>query len=117
MALYCLSHIVGVRLHLSEQFELFAVVEEHTLYYFRKDSLRRACDAGIIKQVASGILGESEDVVGQPSHEWCLLETALRLQEFHAAVNAASLVLPSASSCEHLFENECASAYLVFVPC
>ena len=117
LTLYGFVHVHGVSLHLPQQFELLVAVEEHSAHYLVKYRLRRARDAGIVKKVATAVFGLKEDVVGQPAHEWCLLEATICLQQLHAAEHAAKLVLPAASCGEHLFEHEGASANLVLVPC
>ena len=58
--LYGIEHIEGVLLHVAQHSQLVVLVEEHTAYNLGKDGLGCACNACVIEQVASLIVGLCE---------------------------------------------------------
>ena len=83
--------------HFVEQAQARAAVEEHAAHDFGQDILGRARDAGVVEQMAGALFGRHEERVGQPPCHRRLVETGLRLQEFHAVQHPAELVLPAAA--------------------
>ena len=111
-----LEHIHGVLLHLVEQAQARAAVEEHAPHDFCQNILGRARDARVVEQMAGALFGRHEERVGQPARHRRLVEAGFSLQELHAVQHAAELVLPAAARGEQLLENERAVAHGEFVP-
>ena len=59
-ALDGIKHVEGVRLHLTQLCQFVMLVEEHAADNLGEDGLRRACDAGVIEQVACLVFGKIE---------------------------------------------------------
>ena len=102
--------------HLVEQKEMLCTVQKHAAHYFREDVLGCACESGVVEQMTGTLFWGSEERVGQPASNGCLIKTRLSLQELYAMQDAAKLVLPSATSGEELLEDESAIAYCGLVP-
>ena len=117
VALNALVHLDGTFLDVAQHDEFLVLVEEHPPDDFGQDELGRAGDARVVEQVALVIVGLCVDVGRQPAYHGLLQKSGLRLQQLHSAADASKLVLPTAAGGEQLFENECAQADFVLVPC
>lgn len=115
-ALDGIKHVKGVCLHFTQLCQFVMLVEEHAADNLGEDGLSRACDAGVIEQVACLVFGKSEEGVRHIADLRSLAEAALGLQKLDARQESAELVLPSASRGEELFEDECAMTYFCLVP-
>ena len=116
LALQRLVHLHRVLLHQAELRQFVVLIEEHPTHNLGENLLGGARDAGVIQQVAGAMVGMGENAVGKPSDDGLLMESALGFEQFHACEQTAELVLPTAACREQLFENQRATANLVFVP-
>ena len=97
--LYGVEHIEGVLLHVAQHSQLVVLVEEHTSYNLGKDGLGGACDACVVEQVASLVVGLCEEGVGQIAHFGCLCKATVGLKQLYTRQQTAKLILPTATSC------------------
>ena len=116
LALQCLVHLHRMLLHQAELRQFVVLIEEHPTHNLGENLLGGARDARVIQQMAGAMVGMGENAVGKPSDNGLLMESALGFEQFHACEQAAELVLPTAARREELFENQRATANLVFVP-
>ena len=109
-------HLHRVFLHLTQQSQFVAMIQEHPTDNLCQNLFSCARDARVIQQMTGTVFGLEPQIVGQPSYLRTLIESPTRLQEFHATQDATELVLPSATGCQHLFEHQRAMSYLILVP-
>ena len=102
--------------HVAEQSQMARIVEEHAPHDFCQNMFGRTGHASVIEQMAGFEFWIGEHRVGHPSRRGVLVEARHGLEQFDTVQHAAILVLPTASSGEHLLEHEGTIADFILVP-
>ena len=111
-----LEEIQRMSLHLAQQLQVRAAVEEHAAHDLCQDTFGGAGNAGVVEQMAGPIGRVGEEILWQPTYDRTLIESFTGLQQLQAMQYASILVLPTATGGEQLLQDQRAIANLVLIP-